>query len=56
MIDDESLRDRLARGARDRFLEGFDVHRYAARLGQLHAGLFELQHNQPEAVGKGQLS
>jgi glycosyltransferase involved in cell wall biosynthesis len=56
VIEDETLRERLARGARARFLAGFDVRRYAARLGQLHAGLFELQHNQPEAVGKGQLS
>jgi len=40
VIKDESLRSRLARGARDRFLEGFDVRRYAARLGRLHAGLF----------------
>jgi glycosyltransferase involved in cell wall biosynthesis len=56
VIEDDTLRQRLARGARDRFLAGFDVRRYAARLGQLHAGLFELQHNQSQPVGKGQLS
>ena len=56
VIDDESLRDRLARGARDRFLEGFDVHRYAARLGQLHTNLLTPQHNQHEPVAKGQIS
>ena len=56
VIEDESLRDRLARGARDRFLEGFDVRRYAARLGQLHASLLTPQYNQQELVGKGQIS
>ena len=56
VIDDESLRHRLASGARDRFLEGFDVHRYAARLGQLHTNLLTPQHNQHEPVAKGQVS
>ena len=56
VIEDETLRQRLARGGRARFLAGFDVRRYAARLEQLHASLFKFQHNQMEAVGKGQLS
>ena len=56
VIEDESLRSRLARGARDRFLEGFDVRRYAARLEQLHAGLFAPQRDHPKLVGKGQIS
>jgi glycosyltransferase involved in cell wall biosynthesis len=56
VIEDASLRDRLAKGARDRFLEGFDVRRYAARLGQLHAGLLRPQHYQPESVSNGQIS
>jgi len=56
VIEDESLRSRLARGARDRFLEGFDVRRYAARLEQLHAGLFAPQRDHPKLVGKGQTS
>ncbi len=56
VIADENLRSRLARGARDRFLEGFDVRRYAARLEQLHAGLFAPQRDQPTLVGKGQIS
>jgi glycosyltransferase involved in cell wall biosynthesis len=56
VIENETLRHRLARGARDRFLEGFDVRRYAARLEQLHASLLASQHNQSEAVGKGQTS
>jgi glycosyltransferase involved in cell wall biosynthesis len=55
VIEDENLRNRLARGARDRFIERFDVRRYAARLGQLHASLLT-EHNEPEPVGKGQTS
>jgi glycosyltransferase involved in cell wall biosynthesis len=53
VIEDDSLRSRLARGARDRFLEGFDVRRYAARLGQLHADLLITQRDHPERVRKG---
>lgn len=37
VIDDEALRARLAEGARKRFLEKFDVRKYAARLAALHA-------------------
>jgi glycosyltransferase involved in cell wall biosynthesis len=54
VIEDQSLRSQLARGARARFLEGFDVRRYAARLGQLHAGLFAPQTQPIEAGGVGQ--
>ncbi len=53
VIEDESLRSRLARGARARFLEKFDVRRYAARLEQLHADLFAPQHDHPKPVEKG---
>jgi glycosyltransferase involved in cell wall biosynthesis len=53
VIEDESLRDRLATGARARFLEKFDVRRYAARLEQLHADLFVSKHDHPESVEKG---
>ena len=56
VIKDESLRNRLAKGARDRFLEGFDVRRYAAQLGQLHAGLFASQCDHSKLIGKGPLS
>ena len=56
VIEDETLRERLAKGARDRFLEGFDVRRYAARLRQVHAGLLTRKHDQPEPMGKGQIS
>jgi glycosyltransferase involved in cell wall biosynthesis len=56
VIEDERVRERLARGARDRFLEGFDVRRYAARLAQLHASLLAPLHSQQEPVGKGQIS
>jgi len=53
VIEDESLRNRLARGARACFLEKFDVRRYAARLEQLHAGLFGPQLDHPKPVEKG---
>ena len=53
VIKDESLRGRLARGARARFLEKFDVRRYAARLEQLHADLFGPQLDHPKPVEKG---
>ena len=56
VIKDESLRSRLAKGARARFLEGFDVCRYAARLEQLHAGLFTPEHDHPKLVRKGLIS
>jgi glycosyltransferase involved in cell wall biosynthesis len=53
VIEDESLRAKLARGARNRFLEAFDVSRYAIRLEKLHAGLFELRPDQTKLVEKG---
>jgi glycosyltransferase involved in cell wall biosynthesis len=53
VIEDEALRSQLARGARDRFLEGFEVSRYAGRLEQLHAALFTPQADHPKLVGKG---
>jgi glycosyltransferase involved in cell wall biosynthesis len=56
VVEDESLRGRLGRGARNRFLEGFDVRRYAARLEQLHIGLFAPQTDHPKLVGKGLIS
>ena len=56
VIEDETLRERLARGARARFLAGFDVRRYAARLRQLHSALLAPPHSRRELVGKGQIS
>lgn len=56
VIEDESLRMRLARGARARFLEKFDVRRYAARLEQLHADLFGPPLDHPKPVEKGLIS
>jgi glycosyltransferase involved in cell wall biosynthesis len=53
VIEDEGLRSRLARGARARFLEKFDVRRYVARLEQLHADLFAPQRDHPKPVEKG---
>jgi glycosyltransferase involved in cell wall biosynthesis len=56
VIEDEGLRRRLGIDARDRFLQEFDVRRYAARLEQLHASLFGPHRDQPTLVGKGQIS
>jgi glycosyltransferase involved in cell wall biosynthesis len=56
VIEDESLRSRLGRGARARFLEKFAVRRYVDRLEQLHADLFAPQHDHPKPVEKGLIS
>ncbi len=56
VIEDESLRMRLASGARARFLEKFDVRHYAARLEQLHADLFGPPLDRPKPVEKGLIS
>jgi glycosyltransferase involved in cell wall biosynthesis len=53
VIEDASLRARLAKGARARFLEKFDVRRYAARLELLHADLLASQFDHPKPVEKG---
>jgi glycosyltransferase involved in cell wall biosynthesis len=37
VIDDDQLRSRLGAGARQRYLEKFDVRGYAERLSELHA-------------------
>lgn len=39
VIDDEALRLHLGAGARRRYLEKYDVRRYAERLGRLHESL-----------------
>jgi glycosyltransferase involved in cell wall biosynthesis len=54
VIDDQCLRRRLGRGARERFLSEFDVCRYACRLGQLHARLLGYACAKLEPVGEGQ--
>jgi glycosyltransferase involved in cell wall biosynthesis len=56
VIDDESLRARLGRGARERFLAEFDVRRYATRLTQLHAGLLGYARVEPGPIREGQIS
>ena len=43
VIGDSALRERLRAGARQRFLERFDVRSYSARLASLHAGLLRGQ-------------
>jgi glycosyltransferase involved in cell wall biosynthesis len=50
VIDDESLRKRLGRGARERFLAEFDVCCYASRLIQVHAGLLDYRRDEPEPI------
>jgi glycosyltransferase involved in cell wall biosynthesis len=52
VISDEHLRSRLQAGARQRFLEGFDVRVYARRLVHEHANLLSRQPG-VEGVGKG---
>ena len=39
VIGDPALRERLRAGARQRFLDRYDVRAYAARLARLHVGL-----------------
>jgi glycosyltransferase involved in cell wall biosynthesis len=39
VIGDKALRERLGAGARERFLDRFDVRSYAARLARLHVGM-----------------
>jgi glycosyltransferase involved in cell wall biosynthesis len=55
VIEDVGLRTRLGKGARNRFLEAFDIHRYAIRLGKIHAGLFEPRLDHPGLAEKGLL-
>ncbi len=43
-IDDVSLRERLQSGARRRFLEGFEVEAYAARLIAIHERILQYGH------------
>ena len=39
LITDKALRERLGAGARQRFLDRFDVRFYSMRLARLHTGL-----------------
>ena len=39
VVGDPALRERLRAGARERFLDRFDVRSYSARLARLHVGL-----------------
>jgi hypothetical protein len=50
VIDDESLRRRLAKGARDRLVNEFDVRNYAPRPRHLHASLLAFGRNELEAI------
>lgn len=53
VIDDESLRERLGRGGRERFLAEFDVRLYASRLTNLHARLLGSGRAEPEPIVEG---
>jgi glycosyltransferase involved in cell wall biosynthesis len=55
VINDESLRERLGRGARKRFLAEFDVPRYASRLTSLHARVLRSEDAEPESIVEGQI-
>jgi len=39
LVGDPALRERLGAGARQRFLDRFDVRSYSVRLARLHVGL-----------------
>ena len=56
VIDDESLRKRLGKAARDRFLAEFDVRGYVCRLAELHAHLFGYKQDEPDLISEGQAS
>jgi glycosyltransferase involved in cell wall biosynthesis len=55
VINDESLRERLGRGGRERFVAEFDVPRYASRLTHLHGRLLRYGCAKPEPVAEGQI-
>ncbi len=44
VIGDPALRERLRAGARQRFLDRYDVRSYGVRLAQLHVGLLGRRH------------
>jgi glycosyltransferase involved in cell wall biosynthesis len=48
VIGDRALRERLRAGARQRFLDRYDVHSYAMRLARLHVGLLGSRSVIPE--------
>jgi glycosyltransferase involved in cell wall biosynthesis len=51
VINDDDLRRRLARGARERFLQGFDVRAYATCLEKVHRALLARRPAMPIGVG-----
>jgi glycosyltransferase involved in cell wall biosynthesis len=53
VINDESLRERLGRRGRERFLAEFDVQRYASRLTNLHARVLRYEGVLPEPIVEG---
>lgn len=55
VINDESLRERLGREGRQRFLAEFDVQRYASRLTKLHADVLRYEGAEPEPIIEGHI-
>jgi len=55
-IEDQSLRNRLAKGARNHFLAEFDARGDASCLPQWHSSLLGYRRVEPEALGEGQIS
>jgi glycosyltransferase involved in cell wall biosynthesis len=56
LIDDGDLRRRLGLGARNRFVEKFEVRAYADRLARIHANLLSRPQGAQEPVATGKLS
>jgi glycosyltransferase involved in cell wall biosynthesis len=53
VINDDSLRERLGRRGRERFLAEFDVQRYASRLTNLHARVLRYNGALLEPIEEG---
>jgi glycosyltransferase involved in cell wall biosynthesis len=56
VVEDETLRKRLAKGARHRFLAEFDVRGYSSQLTQIHTDLLKHWRGDAEPIGEGKTS
>lgn len=56
VVEDETLRKRLAKGARQRFLAEFDVRGYSSQLTQIHTDLLRHWRDDVEPIGEGKTS
>jgi glycosyltransferase involved in cell wall biosynthesis len=50
LVEDNSLRERLSRGARDRFLDAFNIADYATRLVKIHADMLAIGRSAAEPI------